>query len=130
MLSEPLIAVSRREHLLVDHSGISIETAVDYQWAAPCPTANNNAAAVTTLPRVKLFSSNYPLLIRAALTADKICVVPRSVFAAELSSGALKPLPRDLGGHRRSTLLTRPEADLTPLVSHIATLSQRAAKSI
>jgi len=29
MLSEPLIAVRRREHLLVDHSDISIETAVD-----------------------------------------------------------------------------------------------------
>jgi DNA-binding transcriptional LysR family regulator len=70
------------------------------------------------------------LLIRAALTVDLICVGPRSVFAAELANGVLQPLPLDLGVHWRSTLLTRPEAYLTPLVSHIVTLFQRAAKNI
>ena len=104
MLSEPLIAVTRQEHPLVEHGDISIETAVDYQWVAPRPTANNkDAVAVTILPRVKLFSDNYPLLIRAALTADLICVGPRRVFAAELSSGALEPLRLDLGVHWQRT---------------------------
>ena len=77
---------------------------MDCQKVAPRPTANNNdAAAVTTLPRVKLFYDNYPLVIRAALTADLICVGPRRVFAAELSSGALKSLHLDLGVHWQST---------------------------
>ena len=131
MLSEPMIAVTRPEHPLVGHNEISIESAVGYQWAAPRPTANtNDASALTILPRVKLFSDNYPLLIRAALTADLICVGPRSVFATELSNGVLQPLPLDLGVHWRSTLLTRPEAYLTPLVNHIATLFQRTADQL
>ena len=131
MLSEPMIAVTRPEHPLVGHNEISIESAVGYQWAAPRPTANtNDASAMTILPRVKLFSDNYPLLIRAALTADLICVGPRSVFATELANGVLQPLPLDLGVHWRSTLLTRPEAHLTPLVNHIATLFQRSADQL
>ena len=131
MLSEPMIAVTRPEHPLVGHNEISIESAVGYQWAAPRPTANtNDASALTILPRVKLFSDNYPLLIRAALTADLICVGPRSVFATELANGVLQPLPLDLGVHWRSTLLTRPEAYLTPLVNHIATLFQRTADQL
>ena len=131
MLSEPMIAVTRPEHPLVGHNEISIESAVGYQWAAPRPTANtNDASALTILPRVKLFSDNYPLLIRAALTADLICVGPRSVFATELANGVLQPLPLDLGVHWRSTLLTRPEAHLTPLVNHIATLFQRTADQL
>ena len=131
MLSEPMIAVTRPEHPLVGHNEISIESAVGYQWAAPRPTANtNDASALTILPRVKLFSDNYPLLIRAALTADLICVGPRSVFATELANGVLQPLPLDLGVHWRSTLLTRPEAYLTPLINHIATLFQRTADQL
>ena len=131
MLSEPMIAVTRPEHPLVGHNEISIESAVGYQWAAPRPTANtNDASAMTILPRVKLFSDNYPLLIRAALTADLICVGPRSVFATELANGVLQPLPLDLEVHWRSTLLTRPEAYLTPLVNHIATLFQRTADQL
>lgn len=131
MLSEPMIAVTRPEHPLVGHNEISIESAVGYQWAAPRPTANtNDASALTILPRVKLFSDNYPLLIRAALTADLIYVGPRSVFATELANGVLQPLPLDLGVHWRSTLLTRPEAYLTPLVNHIATLFQRTADQL
>ena len=131
MLSEPMIAVTRPEHPLVGHNEISIESAVGYQWAAPRPTANtNDASALTILPRVKLFSDNYPLLIRAALTADLICVGPRSVFATELANGVLQPLSLDLGVHWRSTLLTRPEAYLTPLVNHIATLFQRTADQL
>ena len=131
MLSEPMIAVTRPEHPLVGHNEISIESAVGYQWAAPRPTANtNDASALTILPRVKLFSDNYPLLIRAALTADLICVGPRSVFATELANGVLQPLPLDLGVHWRSTLLTRSEAYLTPLVNHIATLFQRTADQL
>ena len=131
MLSEPMIAVTRPEHPLVGHNEVSIESAVGYQWAAPRPTANtNDAAALTILPRVKLFSDNYPLLIRAALTVDLICVGPRSVFAAELSTGALQQIPLDLGVHWRSTLLTRPEAYLTPLISHIGTLFQRTADQL
>ena len=130
MLSEPMIAVTRPEHPLVGHNEISIESAVGYQWAAPRPTANtNDASALTILPRVKLFSDNYPLLIRAALTADLICVGPRSVFATELANGVLQSLPLDLGVHWRSSLLTRPEAYLTPLVSHIATLFQHAVQN-
>ena len=131
MLSEPMIAVTRPEHPLVGQNEISIESAVGYQWAAPRPTANTkDASALTILPRVKLFSDNYPLLIRAALTADLICVGPRSVFANELANGVLQPLPLDLGVHWRSTLLTRPEAYLTPLVNHIATLFQRTADQL
>ena len=130
MLSEPMIAVTRPEHPLVGHSEISIESAVGYQWAAPRPTANTNDASALTILPVKLFSDNYPLLIRAALTADLICVGPRSVFATELANGVLQPLPLDLGVHWRSTLLTRPEAYLTPLVNHIATLFQRTADQL
>ena len=130
MLSEPMIAVTRPEHPLVEHSDISLESAVNYQWATPRPTANTkDAAALTILPKVKLFSDNYPLLIRAALTADLICVGPRSVFATELANGVLQSLPLDLGVHWRSSLLTRPEAYLTPLVSHIATLFQHAVQN-
>ena len=103
MLSEPLIAVTCQEHPLVELGDISIETAVNYQWVAPRPTANNNdATALTIPPSVKLFSDNSPLLIRAALVADLICVGPRIVLAAELSSGALKPLPLDPGMHWQS----------------------------
>ena len=131
MLSEPMIAVTRPEHPLVGHNEISIESAVGYQWAAPRPTANtNDAAALTILPRVRLFSDNYPLLIRAALTVDLICVGPRSVFAADLSTSALQQISLDLGVHWRSTLLIRPEAYLTPLVSHIAALFQRTADQL
>ena len=63
---------------------------------------NNDATALTIPPSVKLFSDNSPLLIRAALVADLICVGPRIVLAAELSSGALKPLPLDPGMHWQS----------------------------
>ena len=52
------------------------------------------------------------------------------MFAAELANGVLQPLPLALGVHWRSSLLTRPEAYLTPLVSHIATLFQRTANDL
>ena len=130
MLSEPMIAVTRPEHPLVEHSDISLESAVNYQWATPRPTANtNDAAALTILPRVKLFSDNYPLLIEATLRANLICVGPSSVFAAELSTGTLRQLPLDLGVHWRSTLLARHEAHATPLVRRAAELFQMAASN-
>ena len=130
MLSEPMIAVVGAQHPLSDETDISLEDALDYQWATPRPTANTtHAAAIAVLPKVKLFSDNYPLLITSALTSNLICVGPRSVFSQELGNGTLSKLPLDLGVEWRSALLTRPEAYITPLVARVAELFQQAVSN-
>ena len=130
MLSEPLIAVIGAQHPLSDETDISLEDALNYEWATPRPTANTtHAAAMAVLPKVKLFSDNYPLLIRSALTSNLICVGPKSVFALELGNGTLSQLPLDLRVEWRSALLTRPEAYVTPLVARVAGLFQHAVSN-
>jgi len=127
MLSEPMIAAVGTQHPLFTKTELSLDDAVGYQWATPRPTANTTqAAALAVLPKVKLFSDNYPLLIRSALTSNLICVGPKSVFSQELVNGTLGKLPLDLGVGWRSALLTRPEAYLTPLVARVAELFQQA----
>lgn len=127
MLSEPMIAVVGAQHPLFSKTEVSLDDAVGYRWAAPRPTANTTqTAALAVLPKVKLFSDNYPLLIRSALTSNLICVGPMSVFTQELVNGTLSKLPLDLGVEWRSALLTRPEAYLTPLVARVAELFQQA----
>ena len=127
MLSEPMIAVVGTQHPLIGKTDVSLEDALGYQWAAPRPTANTTqAAAIAVLPKVKLFSDNYPLLISSALTSNLICVGPRSVFAHALENGTLSALPLDLGVEWRSALLTRPEAYVTPLVARVAMLFEQA----
>ena len=127
MLSEPMIAVVGTQHPLFSKTEVSLDDAVGYRWAAPRPTANTTqTAALAVLPKVKLFSDNYPLLIRSALTSNLICVGPMSVFTQELVNGTLSKLPLDLGVEWRSALLTRPEAYLTPLVARVAELFQQA----
>ena len=130
MLSEPLIAVLGTQHPLSDETDISLEDALHYEWATPRPTASTtHAAAIAVLPKVKLFSDNYPLLIRSALTSNLICVGPRSVFSQELGNGTLSQLPLDLRVEWRSALLTRPEAYVTPLVARVAGLFQHAVSN-
>ena len=130
MLSEPMIAVIGTQHPLISKTNVSLEAALNYQWATPRPTANTtHAAAMAVLPKVKLFSDNYPLLITSALTSNLICVGPRSVFAQDLGNGTLSKLPLDLGVEWRSALLTRPEAYVTPLVAHVAQLFQQAVSN-
>ena len=130
MLSEPMIAVIGAQHPLISETNVSLEAALNYQWATPRPTANTtHAAAMAVLPKVKLFSDNYPLLITSALTSNLICVGPRSVFAQDLGNGTLSKLPLDLGVEWRSALLTRPEAYVTPLVAHVAQRFQQAVSN-
>ena len=128
MLRESMIAVVGTQHPLHNLTSVSLEDALAYQWETPRPTVNTtHASALAVLPRVKLFSDNYPLLIRSAQTANLICVGPESVFAPELSDGTVKHLPIDLGIQWRSSLLTRPEAHATPLVRRVVELFQSAA---
>ena len=130
MLSEPMVAVVGCQHPLAGQAEVSLGKASSYQWAAPRPTANTtHAAALAILPKVKLFSDNYPLLIRSTLTSNLICVGPKSVFDCELSSGELQQLPLKLGVRWRSTLLTRPEAYITPLVNRVTSLFEAAVSN-
>ena len=131
MLEEPLIAVVDAQHPLSGKANLTLESAMTFAWATPRPTTNTtNEVARRLLPKVKVFSDNYPLLIDAAHEAELICVGPRSVFTAEIGSGRLCKLPLDLGILWRSALLTRPEACATPLIQCVVDLFGESAKAL
>lgn len=131
MLEEPLIAVVDAQHPLSGKANLTLESAMTFAWATPRPTTNTtNEVARRLLPKVKVFSDNYPLLIDAAHEAELICVGPRSVFTAEIGSGRLCELPLDLGILWRSALLTRPEACATPLIQCVVDLFGESAKAL
>ena len=127
MLKEPFQLAARIGHPLFAISPLTPEAVREYPLAAPktSPASDADLEAFGRPP--KLLIDNYELLKQLILDTDAVCIGPRSVFADAIDAKRVDTLKLDLNAWWRSTLIVRPEALESPVVSRVVDICERVA---
>lgn len=127
MLSERFHLVARIGHPVLAISPLTLEAVREYPLIAPKtgPASDDDFASYGNPPKLRI--DNYDLLRLMMLDTDAICIGPRSVFADAINAGQADTLELDLDAWWRSTLIVRPEALESPMVSRAVNICERVA---
>ena len=130
MLSEPMVAVVGCQHPLCrsgrDITGEGLELSMG---GSASHRQHHSRGRACDPPEGEALLRQLPITHKIDTHIESHLRWTKSVFDCELSSGEASALPLKLGVRWRSTLLTRPEAYITPLVNRVASLFEAAVSN-
>lgn len=127
MLKERFQLAARIGHPILAVSPLTLEAVRNYPLIAPKtgPASDADFESFGNPPKLRI--DDYDLLKQLMLDTDAICIGPQSIFADTIHSERADTLELDLNAWWRSTLIVRPEALDSPIVSRVVDICERVA---